>query len=84
MDIRHYQQGSQSAYSVEIGGVTLFFSYATLIGVWSINRKVRVENQWGPTTGKHINAFGLKEAEVVPFEDIEQIAYREICSQYAG
>lgn len=44
---------------------TVWFSYRTPIAfVWMGERCVR-ENEWGPTTGKHLNAIdgGSKEAK---------------------
>lgn len=41
---------------VELGEISIYFSYQTPIAFWSrqTGRVVR-ENRWGPTTGKHIN-----------------------------
>lgn len=41
--------------TVEVGPVTLYFSYRTVIA-FSTGHGIRVrENSWGPTTGKHLN-----------------------------
>jgi len=83
MKISHLQSGKQSAYTVDIGDTTLFFSYETLVGVWSPRQHARIENVWGPTTGKHINAFGLKDSPVVEPEELAQIAKKEIAEEVA-
>jgi len=42
--------------SVEMGDVTIYFSYETAVGFHVAGKGYTVvENQWGPTTGKHLN-----------------------------
>ncbi len=62
------------AYTTEIGPVTLYFSYSTLIGVDTGTQSARRENQWGPTTGRHMNEFGLRDAHVMSERDLEGLA----------
>lgn len=46
---------SNNFHSVTLGNVTLYFSYHTCIGV-DDGKNVSVRaNEWGTTTGKHIN-----------------------------
>ena len=40
---------------VEIGSLTIWFSYETTIAFQSFGQIFIRENDWGPTTGKHIN-----------------------------
>ena len=41
---------------VSVPGLTLFYSYKTIIAFRSDNTGLVVcENNWGPTTGKHLN-----------------------------
>ena len=40
---------------VQVGPVTLWFSYRTVIGFRAGGSPVVRENDWGPTTGKHLN-----------------------------
>lgn len=50
---------------VSIGMVEVAFSYSTPVAFhsgyegWTVS-----ENLWGPTTGKHLNAYGRKEDRV--------------------
>ena len=45
-----------SSSRVELGRVTVWFSYETPIAFSSIDGMLVVrENDWGPTTGKHMN-----------------------------
>ena len=44
--------------AIQIGKVTLWFSYDTVVAFGEHGHAIRVsENLWGPTTGKHINAI---------------------------
>lgn len=53
---------------------TYYFSYQTLIAFRSNLgvTKVRLENVWGPTTGRHINEMGLREFDIVTPEEFDQ------------
>jgi len=47
---------ANNAMRVEIGDMTLWFSYHTLIAFKMERGKIKVcENCWGSTTGKHLN-----------------------------
>lgn len=41
---------------VSVNGLTLWFSYETVIAFQDTGNVVVSENVWGPTTGKHLNA----------------------------
>ena len=74
--------------TVTIGTVALCFSYETLIGAklyrtpgsvaTGVPTSFRVSNSWGPTTGRHFNECGLKEALIVPITELHEIAYKAI------
>jgi hypothetical protein len=40
---------------VTLGSVTVVFSYQTPIAFWGDDGLVIRQNDWGPTTGKHLN-----------------------------
>ncbi len=40
---------------VEVGGVTLWFSYHTLVAFCAGGERVVHQNDWSNTTGKHLN-----------------------------
>ncbi len=43
---------------VVLGQLTLWFSYSTLVAFQTHNDRLVVrKNEWGPTTGKHLNAI---------------------------
>jgi len=55
-----------NAKKVSIAGNHFFFSYETLVAVRDNDGTLSViQNYWGPTTGKHLNAIdgGSKEAK---------------------
>jgi hypothetical protein len=43
--------------AVEVGNLTVYFSYKTPVAYCDGNGLVCRENDWGPTTGKHLNAI---------------------------
>lgn len=43
---------------VRVNGITLWFSYRTVVGFQADGAIVISENLWGPTTGKHLNWLG--------------------------
>jgi len=66
MDIRLQRvERNTQAHTVTIGPVSLYFSYETLIGASNGTHTVRVANSWGPTTGRHFNDLGIKDALIV-------------------
>lgn len=47
-----------NALRVQIGSLTLWFSYSTIVAFREPGKLPRVcENLWGSTTGKHLNAI---------------------------
>jgi len=54
--LRSYNENSAlNAQRVDIGDVSFYFSYETIVAVqWAGNRYV-IQNQWSVTTGKHLN-----------------------------
>jgi hypothetical protein len=57
--------------TVRIGHLTFFFSYSTLVGISAPDiGTVHVRNQWGPTSGAHINDIGGREVSNEEFEKI--------------
>ena len=63
--ISSYVQSKSNNYGlnsilVEIGNLDLYFSYQTVVAFRSPETGLVVsENNWGPTTGKHLNAIGV-------------------------
>lgn len=54
----NYSSDNYGAHSlrVDIGGLVLYFSYRTVIAFRAPGHSLVVsQNDWGPTTGKHLN-----------------------------
>jgi hypothetical protein len=60
------------AYRVRIGQHNLYISYSTVIGYSGPLGTCRRHNDWGPTTGKHINEMGIRDWVEVDEETMHQ------------
>lgn len=59
---------------VEIGNLTLWFSYHTPISFSTqYGRNVVRENEWGPTTGKHMGMIAHKREDRVKGPEFERL-----------
>lgn len=62
----YYLPSGKNAICVQTGLIMVWFSYTTPIAFRHSNQLVTVrENDWGPTTGRHLNAIdgGSTEAK---------------------
>ena len=59
VSLSNYGQGKTPQWNttqVHIGNLSIWFSYKTIIAFCNVKQGMVVsENQWGPTTGKHLN-----------------------------
>ncbi len=57
--ISNYGQGrtpQPNTIRVDVGEITVWFSYKTPVAFYMLPETLTVvKNQWGPTTGKHLN-----------------------------
>lgn len=70
----NYKSDNYGAHALrfDIGGLTVWFSYKTPIAFCKSGTTVVRQNQWGPTTGKHLNAIdGGNKAARIPGPDFE-------------
>lgn len=79
--MRLEQLGRKPAYRVMVGPVTLYFSYATLIGVNAPSGGYRDEASYSRTTAKHMGQLGIGGWQKVPNSELERIALRAIALQ---
>lgn len=67
----HYKSDNYGGHSmaVQVGSLTLYFSYDTVIAFREAGHSLRVcENAWSTTTGKHLNWLdGGNKADRLPF-----------------
>lgn len=58
---------NNKAHIVRLGGLWLYFSYETCIGMSYGGECIRCINKWGPTTGRHINQMGIRDYKEVEY-----------------
>ena len=63
IELHKFQNNKATTLTFVSYGVILFFSYETQIGLWFNGHKYYRPNEWGPTTGRHMNYFGLNKHE---------------------
>jgi len=51
---------------ISIGRLTIYFSYDTVVGFSDNSEECFVKNQWGTTTGKHLNWLCPNKKERLP------------------
>lgn len=62
-----------NARCLEMNGLKLYFSYETLIAFYHVETGLVVrENDWGPTTGKHLNAIESDKRFRIPGDAFER------------
>jgi len=55
----NYSSGNYGAHALvfSVGGIDVYFSYKTPVAFRKDGKLVVRANEWGPTTGKHLNAI---------------------------
>ena len=67
--IHYYCKPSKNAVAFTLGDTTVWFSYRTVVAYQTRTGSAIVvrRNDWGPTTGKHLNAIdGGEKANRIP------------------
>lgn len=57
---------------VTIGSLTIYFSYRTPVAFRAFGEFVIRENDWGSTTGKHLNWIDPDKSVRIPGEEFEK------------
>lgn len=77
-----YSSPNNHACKVEIGDLTLYYSYNTVVAFSTIESGLVVcENAWGTTTGKHINWINKDKKIRVPVEQFRK-RLRQVLAKY--
>lgn len=94
LSFSHASRRNTKAYIVTIGDVEAFISYDTVVAVRSPKGCGRLDNVWGPTTGRHINEMGLRDWPIVDEAELHRLAeppdssvleaLRELCKWATG
>lgn len=66
----------------------IWWSYRTVVGFAHSGKRFVRENEWGPTTGRHINEIasvgGLTKADRIPGERFDIMLAEAIVNHYEG
>ena len=71
-----YSSENYGAHSLKfsIGGFTVWFSYKTPVAFYSISTGFVIrENEWGATTGKHLNLIDPDHKKRIPGVKFEEM-----------
>ena len=86
IQVSNYMNNSSKNYGVnslmvELGDITLYFSYETVVAFDAPGFGITVsENDWGPTTGKHLNSINIDKDLRLPREQFEVELERMLAS----
>jgi hypothetical protein len=62
-----------SSRYVTIGSLTLYFSYKTVIAFENISGLTICQNDWGTTTGKHLNSISTDKSKRIPYAQFKEL-----------
>ena len=67
--------GRENFYIVWADEQAVAFSYKTIIGVNQLNGSgwLVAKNEWGPTTGKHLNYLEADKSKRIPQAEVEAL-----------
>lgn len=80
VDFRLALNRNTKCYRLRIGGLHLCISYDTIIAAQFGNKFLRRDNEWGKTTGRHMNELGVREWQVGTEEEIETLVREAMIS----
>lgn len=75
MSLVRFQHGTNrntKAYIVTVGEHDLYISYETVIAYNGPRTRFRMDNVWGPTTGRHMKEMGVYNYPTLSPEDFEK------------
>lgn len=79
VEVRKWNYGEYSSrnygahsLAIQVGTLTLYFSYDTVVAYSICGEAVVSENQWGTTTGKHLNWISQDKKARIPWTEFEQ------------
>ena len=84
----NYSSSNYGAHTLrfDIGEFTFWYSYQTLVAFKSPDHHLVVhENDWGPTTGRHLNAIDNgRKTDRVNHETFERLVKEWVAPQFEG
>lgn len=66
------------SYELYIGHYAFLISYETIVAVRCMEGHYKLQNVWGPTTGRHINEYGGRDWPVITLEEMQGYVKRAI------
>jgi hypothetical protein len=73
MKVKLREAGTPTQRELELGPITLYFSYETCVGFWlSGHGRVVSENVWSNTTAKHLNTWEPDKTRRVKHDEFEK------------
>jgi hypothetical protein len=69
IQLRPATNRNTKAYWISAFGVHILFSYNTPVAYEWKNKRARRNNDWGPTTGRHMNECDVKDYPVIDDEE---------------
>lgn len=71
LDIAPGSNRNTKCYRVSIAGNVFYVSYSTVVACHTEEGGVRIENSWGPTTGRHMKDMGVYGWQIVSEEELQ-------------
>ena len=78
LSFHHASRRNTKCYCIEIAGSSVVILYDTIIACRTDEGACRIENSWGPTTGRHMNETGVRDWPVVSSEELHSRIRRAI------
>lgn len=71
---------TRKAFWIRIENTLMYFSFHTMIGVEAAGQQLRRHNEWGMTTGRHINKLGIRQFKEAEEHELTDLASRQLAS----
>ena len=79
ISLRRGSRRRTQCYEIWLGGHRFYVSYETLIGYDGPLGQFRRNNDWGPTTGRHMKEMGIYDYEVITQAELEDLEQAAVC-----
>jgi hypothetical protein len=82
LSFRHASRRNTKCYQIRLGGDSFYLSYETIIAAEVHDgdeyRRVRLDNSWGPTTGRHMNELEVRNYAVIEESEMQRLVRQSI------
>ncbi len=80
IDLHHKNERGQAPYGwIKLAGMTCYFSYDTVIAAYINHKMYHVHNDWGSTTGKHMNKLFNRHLSIeVDAEELSRLIKEQL------